>query len=226
MHRECYNIFMKTILVDAVDAFVIEGEGIFREMYDLLETFPNKKIILTGANDEQFKELGLDKMPYEVFTLKHNPEKTNPKYYETMLQHFGLSKDDVVYFEHNPEAVKSAESAGIKSFFYDPEKRKYELRNIDLNEIKAKSGIFDLLSADNASIPYLKVGNATLYYNGSCFVSAGDTSYTRGSPRNPSGSRIRSLSCLSGQGEKWLIEPCAKRYLLMGDSLYSRIHGF
>ncbi len=70
---------MKTILVDAVDTFVIEGEGIFREMHDLLETFPNRKIILTGANDEQFKEFGLDKMPYEVFTLKHNPEKTDPE---------------------------------------------------------------------------------------------------------------------------------------------------
>ncbi len=72
---------MKIILVDAVDAFVIESEGIFKEMHDLLETFPNRKIILTGANDEQFKEFGLDKMPYEVFTLKHNPEKTNPKYF-------------------------------------------------------------------------------------------------------------------------------------------------
>ena len=85
---------MKTILVDAVDAFVIQNEGgfkIFKEMQDLLETFLNRKIILTGANDEQFKKFGLDDMPYEVFTLKHNPEKTDPKYYETMLQHFGLS---------------------------------------------------------------------------------------------------------------------------------------
>ncbi len=82
---------MKTILVDAVDTFVIEKEGIlgiFEEMHDLLEAFSNKKIILTGANanDEQFKQFGLDKMPYEVFTLKHNPEKTDPKYYEVMCE--------------------------------------------------------------------------------------------------------------------------------------------
>lgn len=117
---------MKTILVDAVDAFVIESEStfkIFKEMHNLLETFPNRKIILTGANDEQFRKFGLDKMPYEVFTLKHNPEKTAPKYYEAMLAHFSLSKDDVIYFEHNPEAVKSAESVGIKSYHYDPEKK-------------------------------------------------------------------------------------------------------
>lgn len=120
---------MKTILVDAVDGFVIETESgvqIFKEMYDLLETFPNRKIILTGANDEQYKKFGLDKMPYEVFTLRHNPEKTNPKYFEIMLQHLGLSKNDVVYFEHNPESVKSAELIGIKSYYYDPEKKDLE----------------------------------------------------------------------------------------------------
>ncbi len=117
---------MKTILVDAVDGFVIETENgfqVFKEMYALLETFPNRKIILTGANDEQFKIFGLDKMPYEVFTQKHSPEKTNPKYFETMLAHFDLKKDDVIYFEHNLEAVKSAESVGIKSYHYDSEKK-------------------------------------------------------------------------------------------------------
>lgn len=117
---------MKTILVDAVGAFVAESEGvfkIFKEMYDLLETFPNKKIILTGANDEQFKKFGLDKMPYEVFTLKHNPEKNDPKYYEKMLEYFNLDKDDIVYFEHSENAVKSAQSVGIKAYLYDSEKK-------------------------------------------------------------------------------------------------------
>lgn len=117
---------MKTILIDAVHTFVIEvdnGFKIFKEMYDLLETFPNRKIILTGANDEQFKKFGLDKMPYEVFTLKHNPEKTDPKYYEKMLEYFNLSKDEVVYFEHNENAVKSAQSIGIKVYRYGSEKK-------------------------------------------------------------------------------------------------------
>ena len=116
----------KIILVDAVDAFVIESGGkfmIFKEMYDLLEGFPNRKIILTGANDEQFKKFGLDKMPYEVFTLKHNPEKTDPTYYQKMLEHFGLNKENVIYFEHNPNAVKSAQSKGIKSYYYNNDSR-------------------------------------------------------------------------------------------------------
>lgn len=117
---------MKTILVDAVDCFVIEEGGvfkIFKEMYDLLETFPSRKIILTGANDEQFKEFGLDKMPYEVFTLKHDPEKTSPKYFEVMLKHFNLNADEAIYFEHNLDAVKSAQPAGIIAFYYDNDKK-------------------------------------------------------------------------------------------------------
>ena len=118
---------MKTILVDAIDAFVVENEDgsfeIFEEMKKMLEEFPNTKIILTGANDEQVKTFGFDKMPYEVFTLKHEPEKTDPEYFKKMLEHFNLEAEDVVYFEHNPKAVESAKSVGIKTHFWDNEKR-------------------------------------------------------------------------------------------------------
>lgn len=121
---------MKTILVDAVDAFVVEKNGsfsIFKEMQELLDSFENKKIILTGATkDEGFKKYGLNEMPYEVFTLEHNPEKTDPAYFKKLLAQYNLKSDEVVYFEHNPEAVKSAESVGIKSYYYDNGKKDLE----------------------------------------------------------------------------------------------------
>ena len=120
---------MKTILVDAVDTLVVEGEGVYKPMHDLLETYPNRKIILSNASDEQLEPFSLTNLPYELFTLKHNPDKTDPKFFETMLGHFGLNKNEVIYFEHNPDAVKSAESVGIKSYYYDPEKK-------DLNALK------------------------------------------------------------------------------------------
>lgn len=120
---------MKTILVDAINTFVIKGEGIFQEMFDLLEKYSNKKIILTNADDEQMEKFGLNNMPYEVFTLKHNPDKIDPKYYEIMLKHFDLSKDDVIYFEHNIDAIKSAQSVGIKTYYYDPDRK-------DLDDLK------------------------------------------------------------------------------------------
>lgn len=120
---------MKIILVDAVDTFVIEGEGVYQPMFELLEKYPNRKIILSNASDEQLEPFGLINLPYELFTLKHNPDKIDPKFFEIMLNNFNLKAEDVIYFEHNPEAVKSAESMGIKSWYYDPEKK-------DLGELK------------------------------------------------------------------------------------------
>ena len=114
---------MKIILVDAINAFVIKGNGVFQEMYKMLEEYSNKKIILTGADDEQMEKFGLNNMPYDVFTLKHDPEKTDPKYFEIMLRHFNLDAKDVVYFEHNEDAVKSAQSIGINTFHYDKVKK-------------------------------------------------------------------------------------------------------
>lgn len=114
---------MKVILVDAVNTFVIKGEGVFEEMHQLLEQYPNRKIVLTNANDEEQKVFGLDKIQYELFSLSHNPNKTDPLYYKKMLEHFNLSPHDVLYFEHNEAAVKSARSLKINTFHYNPEKR-------------------------------------------------------------------------------------------------------
>jgi hypothetical protein len=36
-----------------------------------------------------------------------------------MLVHYNLDVNDVIYFEHSIDAVKSAESVGITSYFYD-----------------------------------------------------------------------------------------------------------
>lgn len=127
---------MKTILVDAVHCFIIEKDKkfiILEDMYKLLETYPNKKIILTGANDEQMIKFGLNNMPYEVFTLKHNPEKSDPEYYRILLNKFNLKNDDVIYFEHDINNVKSAESIGIKTYFYDNDKKDLESLKIFLD---------------------------------------------------------------------------------------------
>lgn len=51
-----------------------------------------------------------------------------------MLEHFGLSKDDVIYFEHNEDAVKSAQSVGIKTFHYDKDKKDLVALKKFLNE--------------------------------------------------------------------------------------------
>jgi HAD superfamily hydrolase (TIGR01509 family) len=109
---------MKTILVDAWNTF-FTTQGINREMYDLLETYPNPKIIATNANDEQMTEFGIDKSPYPVFSLKHNPDKVDPIFFQTLLKDYDLAPADVIYFEHNIDAVESARSVGITTHHYD-----------------------------------------------------------------------------------------------------------
>lgn len=114
---------MKTILVDAVNTLIIQGVGVDTQLHTLLETYKNPKIILTNANDEQTIAFGLVNLPYDLFTLKHNPDKVDPSYFEQMLKHFNLVAEDVIYFEHNDKAVESARSVGILSYHFDHEKR-------------------------------------------------------------------------------------------------------
>lgn len=120
---------MKTILVDGISGLILKDGTLFQEMYELLEQYPNPKLVLTGANDEQWKQFNLDISPYEVFTLKHDPEKTDPKYYEILLNRYNLQAENVIFFEHNSDAAKTAESVGIKTLFYDHTKK-------DLVELK------------------------------------------------------------------------------------------
>jgi hypothetical protein len=114
---------MKTILVDAIDGLILKDGTLFGEMHQLLEGYPNPKLVLTGANDEQWKQFNLDISTYEVFTLKHNPEKTDSHYFQILLEKYNLAPSDAIYFEHNKEAADTAKSVGIKTYFYDHTKQ-------------------------------------------------------------------------------------------------------
>ena len=111
---------MKTSLVDAWNTFVTE-DGINRPMQKLLDKYANSKIILTNANEEECVKFGIVNMPYPVFSLAHNPNKTNPTYFEKFLAEYNLTSNNVLYFEHNQDAVNSAISLGIKTLWLKPE---------------------------------------------------------------------------------------------------------
>ena len=60
---------MKTILIDAVYAFIIETEEgfkIFEPMQKMLDEFPNRKIILTSASDEKFEKYIMGKSLFAI----------------------------------------------------------------------------------------------------------------------------------------------------------------
>jgi len=113
---------MKTILVDAYNTFVTE-EWINLKMQKMLDKFENKKIILTNADEEKQKVLWLVNLPYEMFSLNFNPLKTDSEFYKIFLEKFNLKAEEVIYFEHNNDAVKSARSVGINTFHYNKDKK-------------------------------------------------------------------------------------------------------
>ncbi len=113
------------ILVDAYNTLVTD-EGIFMEMHILLEKFPNRKIILTNADEEKQRELGLVNLPYEMFTQSFNPLKTDLEYYKNFLKDYNLEAKDVIYFEHDEKAVESAKSMWINTFHYNKDTKDLE----------------------------------------------------------------------------------------------------
>ncbi len=110
---------MKAIFVDAINGLILEDGTVFAAMQELLDTYPNPKIVLTGADDEQFKRFHLDQSPYPVFTLKHNPEKTDRKYWEILLNKYDLKACQTLYFEHNAAAADTAQAVGIPTYYYN-----------------------------------------------------------------------------------------------------------
>jgi len=109
---------MKTIIIDAVHCLYDQKGSINQALFNLLEQFPNQKIIATNADDQQMSLFGLDNAPYPVFTLKHNPNKPNPLYFQTFMEQYLLSPKELLYIEHDLEAVHSAEKNKIMSFLY------------------------------------------------------------------------------------------------------------
>ena len=118
---------MKTILVDAIHCYIEKQDNgsflINKEMHTMLESFQERKILLTGSPKDTFDERQLTHAPYTVFSLEQDPPKANPEYYKIMLQYFQLTPDEVVHFEHNQTSIQSAEAAGITTYFYDNQKK-------------------------------------------------------------------------------------------------------
>lgn len=125
---------MKTILVDAWNTFV-KNNTIDSDIYKILESYENQKIILTNANNKELINLGIVNMPYKVFSLSHNPNKDDKLYFIKLIEKYNLIISDLVYIEHNKEAVKSAISLGIKTHHYKPQESTDELSQFLLKNL-------------------------------------------------------------------------------------------
>lgn len=113
---------MKTILVDAYHSLFLE-QGMDNQLLEILESFENPKIVLTNADNNQIIEFGINNSPYPIFTLKHNPNKTDGGYYEKMLEHISVDAENCIYIEHNKEAVEQAKKLGITTHHFNKDIR-------------------------------------------------------------------------------------------------------
>jgi len=112
-------MLMKKILaVDAVGCLVDYNGKINKKIKRLIDKYKIKKIILTNANNEEKKKF-LKNVNYQIFSLNHKPDKTNPKYFKKFLSQHNLKPNQLIYFEHNIKAVKSAKSVGIITHHYN-----------------------------------------------------------------------------------------------------------
>ncbi|MFT7328065.1 MAG: HAD superfamily hydrolase (TIGR01509 family) [Crocinitomicaceae bacterium] len=118
---------MKIILVDAVDLFISDIGVIDQKIYELLEEYATPKIIVTNAPAEKFEEFGLNYVPYPVFTLSKQPSKSDPEYFNILFEEYSIFASECIYIEHNKEAVASAQSVGIKSYYFNSEKKDLKL---------------------------------------------------------------------------------------------------
>ena len=130
----------KVILVDAVYCLVDENGNVNKELKNYLDSFDNKKIVLTNAPLEKYKIYFNKLKDYEIFTLEHKPDKKSPEYYKKMLDRFNLKSEDVIYFEHDGEACMSAKSVGIKTLGYTGNIQ--EVKNFVSDNINEKWPIF------------------------------------------------------------------------------------
>ena len=113
---------MKTILIDAWNTLITKN-GVDPDMKDLLDQYSNLKIIVTNANAEEQRAFGMVNLPYPLYTMNHHPDKTDPYYFESLLKEYKLEPQDVIYIEHNADAVASAASTGINAFWFDKDLR-------------------------------------------------------------------------------------------------------
>lgn len=111
-----------TILIDAVFCLIHKGENglsLNQELFDYLHSLPQRKIVVTNAKDEILETIKhLVGNNIEVFSLRFDPEKIDPKFYETMIKELNIDTQSTIYFDHNSANLKAAKLNNIHCFQY------------------------------------------------------------------------------------------------------------
>ena len=121
-----YNKRKRTLLIDGMHCLYDEEFNIDKKLFDMLQFFNAKKILVVNNYKEKAEELLKDK-GYEVFSFNRKILKNNKNFFEKLLERYKLDKKDVIYFDHDEKNVEAAEEAGIKNaLLYDGKTKKIQ----------------------------------------------------------------------------------------------------
>jgi FMN phosphatase YigB (HAD superfamily) len=125
------------LLVDLVNTLYVKDKGIDTKMLEILEKYSIDKLIVTNASLDKLEEMEkiVGGWPFEVFTLEGNPRKEKLEYFENLISKYEVEAGEMMLVEHNTEVVKVAKSFGIKTFWFEKNRRDYVGLDDFLNQI-------------------------------------------------------------------------------------------
>jgi HAD superfamily hydrolase (TIGR01509 family) len=112
-----YNKSNMTLLVDGMFCLYDKDFRINEELLGLLKNIDNKKILVVNGYKDEAEEL-LKNHGFEVFSFEGKIKKDNEQFFKKLLEKYSLNKEDVIYFDHAEENIKSARNVGILSELY------------------------------------------------------------------------------------------------------------
>lgn len=120
------NVFMefnrvkkeKIILLDGMHCLFDENFVVHKEIEHGIKSFGSRVIIITNAPKEKMIKI-TEETGFEVVTYENNPNKTNPEFFEIMLQEKNINAEDCIYLDHLQDNLDSAEFAGITGVLYE-----------------------------------------------------------------------------------------------------------
>lgn len=119
-----YNKLRRTILVDGMFCIYNDNFEVNNEILEIVNSINTKKILVINGFREKGEKL-LKKYGFSAFSMEEEGiKKDNPKFFDTLLKKFKLKPEEVIYFDHDKDNVKTAQSLGILSNHYNKDETK------------------------------------------------------------------------------------------------------
>jgi len=108
----------KTILVDGMFCIYDKEFNVNKELLKIINSFNARKILVVNGFREKGKQ-ALIGSGFLAFSLEEEKiKKDNPEYFKILLSRYNLKLDEVLYFDHDENNVKTAKNLGIISTQY------------------------------------------------------------------------------------------------------------